>query len=249
MSSDQPFRSEGQGSLARIGIAVSHGFTGSPLSMRAWSESLAAQGFAVSTPLLAGHGTSWQELSRTPWQHWYNDFESAYLELASRCDAVYVAGLSMGGTLALRLAALHPVAGVALVNPGLTFADKRAWLAPFLKHAIKSFPAIGNDVKAPGVSEHAYDRTPTAAVHELSKLFKDTLALLPQVTAPTLVFKSDVDHVVPPSSLAAIREKIGSTSLEVVPLHESFHVATMDNDAAQIFATSAQFFRDHAHAI
>ena len=249
MPSDQHFRSDGHGSLARIGVAISHGFTGSPLSMRAWSDSLAEQGFAVNMPLLAGHGTSWEDLSRTPWQHWYRDFEAAYLELANRCDAVFVAGLSMGGALALRVAALQPVAGVAVVNPGLTFADKRAPLAPVIKHLVKSFPSIGNDIKAPNVDEGAYDRTPTAAVHELSKLFKDTISLLPKITAPTIVFKSDEDHVVPLSSLEAIKAGIGSSSLEVVPLHNSFHVATMDNDAAQIFATSAQFFREHAHAI
>ena len=122
----QSFRSEGHGDLARVGVAVCHGFTGSPVSMQGWSDYLAKEGFAVNMPLLAGHGTTWQELSKTPWEHWYRDFEASYLELAARCDTVFVAGMSMGGALALRVAALHPVAGVAVVNPGLTFSDPRA---------------------------------------------------------------------------------------------------------------------------
>lgn len=248
MTANLPFRSDGHGDLQRIGVAVSHGFTGSPVSMRPWSEYLADQGFAVNQPLLAGHGTSWQDLSSTPWQHWYRDFEAAYLELASRCDTVFVAGLSMGGALALRVAALHPVAGVAVVNPGLTFADKRAPLAPVIKHLLKSFPSIGNDIKKPDTNEYAYDRTPTAAVHELSKLFKDTISLLPQVTAPTMVFKSDEDHVVPASSVETIKALIGSQSLRVVPLHNSYHVATLDHDAPLIFSESAKFFQEQARA-
>ena len=61
-----------------------------------------------------------------------------------------VAGLSMGGALALRLAALRPVAGVAVVNPGLTVADPRARYARFLKYVMPSVPAIGNNIRLPG---------------------------------------------------------------------------------------------------
>ncbi|MBP2414997.1 carboxylesterase [Arthrobacter stackebrandtii] len=243
------FRSAGHGSLARVGVAVCHGFTGSPISMRAWSEHLADEGFAVNMPLLAGHGTSWQELSKTPWEHWYRDFEAAYLELAGRCDTVFVAGMSMGGALALRVAALHPVAGLALVNPGLTFDDPRARYSGLLKHVLKSVPAIGDDIKAPGISEGAYTRTPVAAVHELSQLFADTISLLPRVSAPALVFRSTVDHVVPDSSIDILHERIGSRNVQLVPLENSYHVATMDNDAPLIFSESAAFFQRNLHAI
>lgn len=245
----QAFRSDGHGELARVGVAVCHGFTGSPVSMRGWSEYLADAGFAVNMPVLAGHGSSWQELSKTPWQYWYRDFEAAYLELSARCDTVFVAGMSMGGALALRVAALHPVAGVALVNPGLTFSDKRAKYSGLLKYVLKSVPAIGDDIKAPGISEGAYTRTPVAAVHQLARLFADTTALLPQVSAPTLVFRSTVDHVVPDSSIEVLTAGLGSADVQVVPLENSYHVATMDNDAPTIFSQSADFFRRHQHAI
>ena len=244
----QSFRSPGHGEMASIGVAVCHGFTGSTVSMHGWSNYLADSGFAVNMPLLAGHGTTWQELSQTPWENWYRDFEAAYLELSGRCETVFVAGLSMGGALALRVAALHPVAGVAVVNPGLTFGDKRGKYAGLLRHIVKSVPAIGNDIKLPGVSENAYKRTPVAAVHQLSQLFKDTTARLPQVTAPTVVFRSLADHVVPESSMEVLRAKIGSTDVRVVPLENSYHVATMDYDAALIFSQSADFFRRNQHA-
>ena len=83
------------------------------------------QGFAVSVPLLPGHGTDWRDLARHGWQDWYRAFEDAYLDLAAGTRHCYVAGLSMGGTIALRVAARHTVAGVAVVNPGLSFYDRR----------------------------------------------------------------------------------------------------------------------------
>lgn len=249
MTTAQSFRSDGHGSLARVGVAVCHGFTGSPVSVRAWSDFLADAGFSVNMPLLAGHGTTWQDLSRTPWEHWYRDFEAAYLELSSRCDTVFVAGLSMGGTLALRVAAKHAVGGVAAVNPVLTFGDPRAKYSGLLKHVLKSTPAIGDDIKAPGITEGAYARTPVAAVHELGKLLADTIPLLPSVVAPTLVFRSSVDHVVPESSMALLKARIGAEEFEAVSLANSYHVATMDNDAQQIYSQSSDFFRRHARAI
>lgn len=243
MEHQSNYRSDGHGELAKTGVALCHGFTGSPTSLLAWAEHLQEQGFTVNMPLLSGHGTSWQDLSTTPWQRWYQDIENAYNELTTRCEKVYVAGLSMGGALSLRVAALNPVAGVVLVNPALSMTDKRASLAPVLKHLIKSVPSIGNDIKAAGVDENAYPRTPTAAVHELAKLLSDVKKRLPQVTADTLVFRSTVDRVVPDSSIELLRKGIGTQHLEVVPLTNSYHVATMDNDAPQIFAQSSEFFR------
>ena len=90
------FSYPGHGSNARTGIAICHGFTGSPLSVLPWAEHLAAQGFAVSVPLLPGHGTDWRQLALSDWHDWHGTFEAAYLELAARTDDCFVAGLSMG---------------------------------------------------------------------------------------------------------------------------------------------------------
>jgi carboxylesterase len=247
-----PFTSPGHGPNSRIGIVLSHGFTGSPRSLQDWAEYLSAQGYAVRLPLLPGHGTTWQELARTPWRQWYDAVERAYDELARERTAVFAAGLSMGGALALRLAASRPVAGVIAVNPGLTFANPAARFAGVLRYLIRSTPAIANDIRKPGMDELAYARTPTAAVHQLGLLFADTASALPRVTAPALVFRSAVDHVVPESSTDLLRRRIGSAEVEVVELGNSYHVATMDHDAELIFERSAAFIasvagRKHAH--
>ncbi len=95
----------------RVGVLLSHGFTGSPASMRPWGECLAERGYAVEVPLLPGHGTTWQELNITTWDDWYAEVDPAFEKLAAENDAVVVGGLSMGGALVLRLAGRPPATG------------------------------------------------------------------------------------------------------------------------------------------
>ena len=166
-----PFETEGDPGSAngRTGVLLSHGFTGSPVSMRPWADHLAAQGYAVSVPLLPGHGTRWQDLNKTTWADWSGEVERAFTALAARVDTVFVFGLSMGGALALRLAADHPdrVAGLVLVNPAVTTERKDVKLLPVLKLVIPSFPGIADDIKKPGVEEYGYKKTPLRAAHSM----------------------------------------------------------------------------------
>ena len=241
------FSYAGHGANARVGVAVCHGFTGSPLSVLPWAEYLAAKGFAVSVPLLPGHGTDWRELARSGWRDWYGTYEAAYLELAARTDTCFVAGLSMGGAIALLLASRHPVKGVAVVNPGLSFYDRRVRFVAILKYLQPTTVPIEEENPTAAPTEDGdYSRTPLSAVHQLRKLFAAAIRGLPRVTAPVLVFKSDKDLVVPDTSLELIRKRLRSRELEVVALAGSGHVATLDVDAPVIFERSAQFFHEHS---
>ncbi|MCO4238359.1 alpha/beta fold hydrolase [Pseudarthrobacter sp. MDT3-28] len=241
------FSYPGHGPNATTGIAICHGFTGSPLSVLPWAENLAAQGFAVSVPLLPGHGTDWRQLARTNWRDWYGTFESAYLQLSAQTEQCFVAGLSMGGAIALLTAARHPVAGVSLVNPGLSFYDRRVRVIGVLKYFQRTTLPIQEEQPTADVTNDGdYSRTPLAAVHELKKLFGTATRGLHQVTAPVQVFKSQSDVVVPATSLLMLRQRLGPRLVEVVDLHNSGHVATLDVDAPEIFARSSAFFLAHA---
>lgn len=226
----------------RIGVLLSHGFTGSPFSMRPWGEFLADKGYAVEVPRLPGHGTTWQEMNRTGWSDWYGEIARTYAGLAADNDAVVACGLSMGGALVLRLAADHPdgLAGVVVVNPAVRTLRKDVLALPVLKHVVPAFPAIANDIKKPGTDEHAYPKTPLKAAASMMAAWKPLVGDLGKVTAPLLYFRSTVDHVVDESSEPLIT---GGVSSEVTMrrLENSYHVATIDNDAPAIFEESADF--------
>ncbi|GAA4095453.1 alpha/beta hydrolase [Nocardioides kongjuensis] len=227
----------------RIGVLLSHGFTGSPASMRPWGEHLGALGYGVAVPLLPGHGTTWQELNTLRWVDWYAALTRAFDTLRAEHDAVVVGGLSMGGALVLRLAADRPdeVAGVMVVNPAVATRRLDVKLLPVLKHLVPSFPAIANDIKKPGVDENGYDRTPLKAIHSLIQAWPSLRADLSRITSPLVYFRSADDHVVDDASEPLVLGGISSTDVTRVALPESFHVATLDNDAPTIFEESAAF--------
>jgi carboxylesterase len=246
----EPFEADGSGAAGRIGVVVSHGFTGTPQSMRPWAEHLAAAGFTVRLPRLPGHGTSWQEMNDTRWQDWYGEVRRAYDDLAARCDQVFVAGLSMGGTLVTRLAEElgDAISGVLLVNAAYGTLRKDAAFARYLTWAVKSRPGIGSDVKKPGIAELGYDKTPLKAFVSLQELWKVVVADLSKVTAPVLYFHSTEDHVVDDLSAKLLHAGATSTTVTEVPLTNSYHVATIDHDADQIFTGSVDFIRQHTRA-
>ncbi|MFW6597021.1 alpha/beta hydrolase [Propionibacteriaceae bacterium Y2011] len=225
-------------------VLLCHGFTGSPVSMRPWAEHLAAAGFAVELPRLPGHGTTWQELNRTSWTDWYDAVEAALVELAQQYGTVAVGALSMGGSLALRLAQQHPdiVSGLALVNPSVGSRDPAMLAVPLLQYLVPSVKAIGGDIAKPGLREGAYARTPLRATASLMKLWRTVRDDLDQVRCPLLIFRSVTDHVVDPSSVELIMQRVSAVDVTERLLHRSFHVATLDFEADDIFAESTEFF-------
>jgi len=241
--SSEPFSAPG----GRSGVLLVHGFTGTAASMRPWGEHLAAEGFAVEVPLLPGHATTWQEMNRSTWVDWYAEASRGLDRLRARCDEVYVAGLSMGGGLSLRLAEERPddVAGLVLVNPSVTTTDRRLLATPLLKRVRGSVKGIKGDIKKAGVDEPGYDRVPLKALDSLRAMWKLTRDDLPKVTAPLLLFRSVEDHVVDALSAQLIMQRVSSRDVTERVLDNSYHVAVLDNDAPSIFSQSVEFIIKH----
>jgi carboxylesterase len=226
-----------------IGVLLCHGFTGTPQSLRPWAEYLAAQGLTVSLPLLPGHGTRWQDLALTGWQDWYATVERELHQLTERCTQVFVCGLSMGGALALRLAARHrdAVSGVCVVNPASTFPRLEGFVLPVGRFLVRSGKGIASDIAKEGSQEVGYERVPTQAAYSLRDFFRVVRGELPQVTQPLMVLHSRADHVVPPTDSALILGRVSSADVTETVLERSYHVATLDHDAERIFADSYGF--------
>jgi len=138
------------------------------------------------------------------------------------------------------------VRGLVLVNPSLAPDTKLFLLAPLLKHVLRSLPGIASDIKKPGQVETGYDRVPVRAAATLPKLWGITTSHLAEVTQPVLVYRSTVDHVVGPASMRVLLAGLADGQVTIRECPDSYHVATLDNDAEAIFEGSVKFVHDHA---
>jgi len=240
MSGAEPISIDG----GDVGVVLCHGYPSTPQSMRGWAEYLGAAGYTVRVPLLPGMGTHWKDLNATTWQDWYGELERTHDELVQRCSTVFAAGLSMGGLLSTKLAEERPsLAGLVLVNPIFKHNNPALLVLPLLRHVVPSLSGIEGDIKKPGVVELAYDRNPLHAMHSQTKLWTIVVEDLPQLRLPVLLLTSAIDHVVPALSWRTFLDRVGSAEVTHIVLQDSYHVATLDNDAELIFAESVDFFR------
>jgi carboxylesterase len=229
-----------------VGVLVLHGFTGCPQSLRHLAETFAAAGITVELPLLPGHGTSVEDMVPTRWDDWAAAAESSYTELASRCTRVFVAGLSMGATLACWLASRHPeIAGLVAVNPMVEPPAEvfRDMLRGALDAGVEVAPGVGSDIARPGVTELAYDVSPVEAALSLFEGIDELMPRLGDIRCPVLLLTSEEDHVVAPVSSELLARRVGGP-IRRVRLERSYHVATLDWDAGKIEAEAVSFVGD-----
>ena len=251
LQDSQPF-SLGNGDR---GVLVVHGFTGSPFEMRLLGEALAARGFAVEGVKLAGHAGSTRELAATTWHDWYRSAEEALDRLRDRVHGkrVAVAGLSMGGLIALELARQH---GEALA--AICVMSAPLWLPPQAEkfsHVMARLPLVralalpklaGSDIRDAEMKRRNRDAVPRAgmplpALASLVELGAHLRDRLGDVKTPTLLIHSERDHTVPFECMDAIAHRLGTREYRKVVLHESFHVITLDVERDRVFAEVADW--------
>lgn len=237
----EPWSSPGGGPH---GALVLHGFTGNPVSMRPLAEALAAAGLAVELPRLPGHGTAVEDLIETGWDDWLTEAERALLSLQARITGgkVVVVGLSMGGALTAAMAQGHPeLAGVVLINTPVAVPDEMAaGLEEMMAGGMEVMDAIGGDVADPEGDEASYGETPLRPLLTMIMAGRDVRDRLAEIQVPTLIITSRQDHVVNPEDSDVLAEGI-SGPVERLWLEQSFHVATVDYDKAEVEAATVEF--------
>lgn len=226
-----------------IGLLISHGFMGTPQSVRFIGEQLANFGYTVLAPRLSGHGTDFHDLEKYYHEDWFASLEEGYQILKKTCTKVFVIGQSMGGTLSLWLAKKYPeIAGITLINAALSIPSLE-----YLQNqsAPRFIDEDHPDIKDSSVHEITYTKVPLQAIHELQKLMNRTPAILKSIHCPLLGIKSAIDHVVPPQNTDFILTNTSSKNKQLLVLENSYHVASMDFDKKKIVESCHRFIQDH----
>jgi carboxylesterase len=83
---------------------------------------------------------------------------------------------------------------------------------------------------------------PMTAVYQAKKLIRQVRHSIPDVTAPALVIHAAQDDVASVKSAEFVLAHIGSSDVEYVLLHDSYHMITLDNEKDLVADRSARFF-------
>lgn len=224
-----------------VGVLLAHGLTATTAEVRPLAERLHARGYTVAGPLLAGHGTTPEELNATTWQDWLWSVEKDFHALLTLCDRVFVGGESTGALLALHLAAEHPeTAGVLCYAPAIRLAAQPVDM-------LKLYAALPFVASVPKESLDRSDRwqgypvNPLRGVRELLRLQRVVTERLPRVTQPVLVVQGRGDTTIHPESGQFILSQIASEQTELHWMEHSTHVVLLDQELDQVTALTLRF--------
>ncbi|MBE5786444.1 MAG: alpha/beta fold hydrolase [Clostridiales bacterium] len=227
------------------GVLLIHGFTGSPAHMLPLGEALHKEGFAIQGLLLPGHGTSPRDMGQVGWQDWLQAARLAAREMAGKYGHFSVAGLSMGGVLALLLAQEMDLTACVSIAAPMKTLNRFRWLAPLgsLFHPMIEKQADG---PRPGMDERydvGYTAYPTKSVHDLSVLMGKARQHLSLIHCPLLAVQSRKDETVTPDSPEIILQGISSSVKASLWLEEAPHVCTISPEYPRIAQAITEFLR------
>jgi len=233
----------------KTGCVLVHGFTGAPKEMRMMGDYLNGNGVTVIGVRLAGHATQISDMIRTRWSDWLTSVEDGINLLSDFCDNIFVAGLSLGGILALMAASRYDINGAVAMSAPYTISND--WRVKFAKQISLFMPFVkkghSDAVDQKTSKDHVdYTMYPTRSIAELHELVETLHNNLDQIRVPVLLINSKNDKTVPPSHAENYRHEIPSSHFELVTLENSGHVITEDIEREIVFNAALNFIQKYS---
>ncbi|HEX6833576.1 MAG TPA: alpha/beta fold hydrolase [Rudaea sp.] len=252
----------------RSGVLLIHGLTGTPNEMRFVAKGLNRNGFTVHGMQLAGHCGTEEDLLKTGWHDWYRSVCEAADVLRKEVDHMFVAGLSMGSLLALKLAADRPdevdglgLYGTTFVYDGWTipWIGKLSFLLPLVVglgfgHRQKFHECFPYGIKDERIRNRiagsmldgdsaagGLPGNPWPSLAEFYRLSFRVRQQLHTIQTPALVVHAVDDDV---ASLKNVRMIVRGVKgpVETVLLENSYHMVTVDQERDKLIERSVRFF-------
>jgi len=224
------------------GVLAFHGFTGTPFEVRAISEMLSEHGFGIYAPALAGHATDVSDLEATTADDYFAAAERALDEASARFERVYALGLSMGGTLALHLAASRRLAGIVTISTPVFLYPMVNASVPVIEQWMPGLRAPANFAAWQG-NVVGYKSTSIGAVRVLVDVLDRVRLELSKISAPLLVVHSSRDYTVPLASAKTIHETVASEHKQLEVIEAGSHLLTVEPNLSLIAATVVGFLK------
>ncbi len=235
-------------------ILFIHGYKGSGHSLKEIAMFFKDK-YNVSVPVLPGHGTSVEEFRKTCFSQWYNYVKELYIKYRKKYKYVYICGLSMGGTITLRLAGEFqedkklapngiitisaPVFLNKLIGEGVLH-DWRLYFSRFLSWFNLVVKEHKKDVDEDGADWIGYEGFNfTRSIHSFKMGIYTARKGLKKIRVPILAMHSKGDKTVPFKNLSYISRKVSSKKIRIKEFDlrkwdHKRHILTLFNSSKNI---------------
>jgi carboxylesterase len=240
---------------SKVGVLMLHGFTSTPYQFKELAKYISDKGLTVYAPLIAGHGTSPEDMIKTSPEDWKKSVKTAYLKLKDKVEKIVIIGNSFGGNLAFWLAKEfnnEPAAVVSLGTPiSLNYQwiiKARYYLYGWLKKYYKKPRRIYKTDYTDMIDEITYPVIPTKSIKEFLDFLKnETIPNLPKIKVPTFIIHAQVDPVVNPESAPYIHQNLGSSYKKIYLFESNQHTVFNDHRREELFQRIYDFIREVTH--
>ena len=234
------------------GVLLLHGFGDTPQTLSLLARRLKKSGYSVLAPLLPGHGRSMESFAKSRANDWVIAAGDAFNDMRGRHDSVSIVGLSMGGALAVLLAAeQREIPALILIAPYLgmprllRIAAATHWLWGRLVGEVNARNPRSVHDPIEREKNLAYGAVTGRELHELSNVVRRARKILSNVRAPTLIIQSREDPRCPPAVAELALKMLGSTEKKLVWTEGAGHIITVDYGRDRVFGEVERWLNAH----
>ena len=233
-------------------VLLLHGAGDTPQTLRYLATGLHLAGFHVVAPLLPGHGRRLADFADITAEALQDAARTHYANLRAERAWVGIVGVSMGGALAVVVAAETPdlpalglVAPYLAMPPHVARAARWSWLWGQLLPAVRA--TEGLSVLDPVERERslAYGVFTASGLRALGIVVRRARAALPGVQAPTLVLQSRQDNRISVADAEQAFDLLGAREKHLEWITGASHVITVDYGRERVIDSLVSWMRGH----
>lgn len=226
-------------------VLLLHGFTGNTSDVRQLGRYLQKKGLTSYSINYEGHAEHPEKITQSSPFVWYKQAVEAYDFLRSEgCSNIFVAGVSIGGVIALRLAAERDVTGVGTICSPMYMKDPETLYGQFIAYAEKYLKMFEN--KTPEqIEKETKNLEMTGTFDDISTFINLVKGNLEDVNVPLFVAQATHDKVINPDSAKVIYNGAGTDEKEIKWYDKGGHVLTIDESKEELFEDIYNFIEQH----
>lgn len=230
-------------------VLLLHGFTGNTSDVRQLGRFLQKQKITSYAINYDGHAKPPEEILASSPHVWYSQAVEAYDFLKDQgYDKIFVAGVSIGGAFALRLASEREVSGLSTICSPMFVKDKDALIDSYRTYA-KTFKQRFENKDEETINreiETSLKEAPTT-LEDINTAISKGREVLGDIFVPVYVAQGTRDEVIDPGSADIIFNEVSTEDEEkrIKWYRNSGHVLTIDQDKNELFQDLYDFMTVH----